>query len=1517
MKKRLASMLKVFAAVKGPKQLFKHDVLLSIFISLLNIQDPSLGQLALSCVATFKLPYLTPLLERMEALFAKGGLKESLLKFTTALESVQLDTKQRQCLIPVLMRVLFGRLTSRATSKSSKDSPAARRAAVLSFISSLCKDESELYPFIYLMIRSYVPSEFNLLSVEEHGAQAKREVLEKIKTVSVQDLAALPTQVHIGFLHLLEPIVAHLGHRVASFVDQFLCIIVTLCEMAQVKQSAVGETDIHGDEGSEEVELDDDDKPKGLGNIRTLCFRRLSGIFSQFCETIDFKTHSPAMWTSIKTSVDMLPATAVNCEKPPALLSFMVTLSSYPELIDVLSGYEQAVPCVIKCLAPTSHRAVVDMALTFIDHLLVGEPDSGESGVQLLTGHIELILCQFMSTLGKNSVSGDASHKNRTAESSEKPPSKHQLHISSCRRELDILCRISELLEKDEAFCESEGSRGVAEQLCTLLIPFLEQGRCGNDIDQLNVLRILRVLVPKTSHEAGSLYFQQLSRLLGPGKTGPGLASMPVRKEIVSVIHEIQRKIDTASIQISGVLEKLCRSHPKRVDEIDYDSVIPALNSLSEVESDTSWLSLSKLVREDSSRYDIKLLSPIIYTCFHFLFEDDSVVSRIAFRALKTLIVLAAKEAGLPAEKSDRNLTASEQCGMLLERSIIPLIRNGLETRNATARRLYILLIAEVARCCKDSSNPNLYGDLSALVREDDEDLDFFLNITHVQIHRRTRAFQRLRRKLSEIDRDDFPFTLQSLSNILLPIALHPVYESKTKLEETFAVEAVATVGVISRHLSWSKYNNLLWTSLTQFHRHPEQERYLIAMICAIIDGFHFDFLSSGGKNEEVRDSTAVARALERRFIPKIQSLMTKEKIDKSGSKIETLRSPVILALVKLFKKLSADTLHAELPRLLTVICGGLKSRDSDSRDVARGTLAKVVLEIGMVYLPDVLRELTIALHEGFRLHVRMATIHSILLALSAHYKPPENCTDEEASGLSFDKSVPALMDLIQQDLFGNAQERKEAEGVQGRYVKEAGGSKSHNSLELIASLIAFRPSLAQIYGTSGIHSLVSPLLGRLRMPDVETGAIRRIKECLSRIVTGVARNPTVTLEEALPFVHATAAPFVGDENVITSFTTEDNDDMSSDDDEPHKALSVSGSTRMSLESQGSTVATITSGKVTDWRPSAFKAPKSTKAAAAANHKEARDLIQLQDGAAAPKLTGSSRFRAVLATTSQINEPSNIGAVVFSLRLLYSVLKKKKLKASDDNLLRLINPFVPLLSACVCASRETEIVLLSLRCLGLFLYLDLPSKGRFTTALGSKTVELLNTSSVGSDEDNELTQACFKMLTILMNIDQGERGDTHEMFAAAGGEYALSKGAAMPLNSEQMKVLISFLQEAIINSENHNTALNLLKAIMSRRYLSPEFYDLMETILEQSVRSHKANLRQVCDDLDLLGFAKSFSLSNMSVPSLLLAKYLAQHRRYDQLSSELSHWTGKVRAASQADCCKHEVRARGRARIRD
>ena len=107
-----------------------------------------------------------------------------------------------------------------------------------------------------------------------------------------------------------------------------------------------------------------------------------------------------------------------------------------------------------------------------------------------------------------------------------------------------------------------------------------------------------------------------------------------------------------------------------------------------------------------------------------------------------------------------------------------------------------------------------------------------FLNITHIQIHRRARALSRLRKLLSMTASSSSedgtttlalcPFSIQSLSNVLLPLAMHPIYDSNAKEEETYALEAIATVGAIAKHLPWgeiSKHTFENTRAATKIHR--------------------------------------------------------------------------------------------------------------------------------------------------------------------------------------------------------------------------------------------------------------------------------------------------------------------------------------------------------------------------------------------------------------------------------------------------------------------------------------------------------------------------------------------------------------------------------------------------------------------------------------------------------------------------------------------------------------------------
>ena len=107
---------------------------------------------------------------------------------------------------------------------------------------------------------------------------------------------------------------------------------------------------------------------------------------------------------------------------------------------------------------------------------------------------------------------------------------------------------------------------------------------------------------------------------------------------------------------------------------------------------------------------------------------------------------------------------------------------------------------------------------------------------------------------------------------------------------------------------------------------------------------------------------------------------------DKDESTV-SLRVPVAVSVVKLLKLLPHDGLKFRLPPVLTDVCHILRSRAQESRDLTRKTLVEISTLIGPQYFGFVLKELRSALARGYQLHVLSFTVHSIMVATSPIFK--------------------------------------------------------------------------------------------------------------------------------------------------------------------------------------------------------------------------------------------------------------------------------------------------------------------------------------------------------------------------------------------------------------------------------------------------------------------------------------------------------------------------------------------------
>jgi U3 small nucleolar RNA-associated protein 20 len=1418
LQKKLAAFLKMFSQVSGMQQLFLHKLLLVIFQSLLSDSDHVISQLSLSCVFKFKLSYIVPYKEELKGMLNKAQLRETLTKFDISLSGGRIDCQHRNQLLPVIIRILFGRLSSRGGgTKSIKDSPMARRAAIMSFLACLDSESHEFDYFIYLMIRPFIPKSVNM-RITEIGHDDKQHIRDVIQSIVRLDEPLLISNNRLtGFLNLLSDVIKKFGFGVVDIVPIFMKILLMILAHTESLRKSSNHDENHHEEGEENVEEEEEEdsiesKHGDRSNkIRTLCFLRLSEIIEQFVGAFDFQKSGKRLLDMLHIALKNLPVSIANADHVPSLLILLKTMSSHTVLIKILNENDVAIEAIFKCISCRSKTAVMKAALDCIENFLteggtfplndhIDSLNSKRIGLNIINRHANLLLKQFTERL----------------------KCKDQDQMSS--RELSILCRISEVLvikTDDHIFTTQQII--MLQTLCTLLIPYLGFYHKLKEENVINVLGILGSILSQIGAQAALSHLHSFSKLLGPNKSMEGIKSLEVRRAIITCISSISSnecKSSMALSQVAKALSDLNAPDSKHVDEWDFDRLLPVLNNLGKVGfHQGSW----SYFAGDGDREDLKILLPLMYSCFSLLYDADGVLSRGALKALTSLVQFLAE-----------NSLSNENMKRFAETSLMSVIRLGLKTKKDAIRKSFVLLLARVVKCFNSNPSALLYCDLFPLIRDDDADLDFFLNITHVQLHRRCRALARFRKYLQDNKNDENNISSQTLTNVVLPLVVHPIYECEKKSDEPLAMEAIATVGVISQILPWGKYQSLLNSTLTQFPRYEQQERYLVAKLCSIIDSFHFDISDEAVIVNMDQESSVIWNQLNSKLIPGIERFLVKENSERNGTKVKILRAPIALALVKLLRKLPDHIFRQKFPRLLTEVCCVLQHKESDERDIARVTLAKIMISIPVHYLSDVVREIALQLSEGYKLHVRMATLHTVLNELSKIYVIPT--TDMNTYQVDFDRCLPAIMDIIQQDIFGKASEIKEVENVKKRLVKEAGGSKSYSTLEIISRMILFKPSTHSDTHMSSIHTLVNPLLARLDDSQVDVSTIGKVKECLNRITVGISQNSSCKTEEMLPFVYATVAPFVLKTPRIS--INVDNDS----DEQEIRGLEISRTLPRISRKKQSEEDTIEVRKVFEWTPSTLKTATDNKAAYVQKLKEKREMRKVLDGANAPKLTGSSRYDNLRSKGGDIDDPSVLCAVSFALTLLHAHLRKTKV----DIKISMADPFVEILSQCVKYSKDTSSILLSLKCLQVLLRLELPSISKFQEDLASCILQILSSLSVNTQ--SEMVQGCFKTLTLLIVKDKNKAIaflDNHE--DAPGmirGKKKVEQSLDSILSNEQMQILVSILRSALTDAEHHNATFGVIKAITSVQYVSSEFYDLMETILKMTVQSHKPTMRQ-------------------------------------------------------------------------
>jgi U3 small nucleolar RNA-associated protein 20 len=870
----------------------------------------------------------------------------------------------------------------------------------------------------------------------------------------------------IGFLTLLGDVLKNLGTRLVEHWPVLLGATIDTLAQAQARIDAIGaDEEREGEE--EEIEDDEDDEPKSTTSskmtrsIRQLGLKRFANFF-RLPVTFDFAPFMPTCFATF-ISPRLANLDRENTQAPSALLELFHVWALHGTHVRHLVAHDKRViPMMYACLVAGSVKpAVIAHIFDTIERLLALSADDAWVAEHIVKPHVSLLLANLALLVERT--------KDVAAVSS--PLGQRQIWI------------LSEIAQYS-----TDGTQ--ASTLLELFSPLLRRpAKMVPEKVKIDILKIIGNLLPLIADLADhtSTIYARTYKLLS--QLFQTLRSRNARLSLVSAFHQFAL-IDSSLQPLADLLESLNAYSAKRIEEPDFDRRLEAFAKLNEVQfrtlSSQDWL-------------------PVVYNMLHSIQDQTELAVRNnASFALKNFIELAA-------------IDSSPEIKALFVHTLYPGLKNGLHSKNEMVRAEILGVIAHAVAKCE---NIEPLQEMRVLLEGGDEEADFFNNIHHVQIHRRSRA---LRRLADHCDKGHL--RSNTLAEIFVPLVGNYVVSSPSA-DHHLVNEAISTTGRIAKHLTWGAYNTLVQKYLRLSRDKDLSERIYVRTLVALLDSFHFpmeEVVPQATATLDVEDPTQldetdedetvavpeqslastknvgkIADAVNLRLLPTL--LQHLEKHDKTTE--DSTRIPIAIGIVKVAMHLPTATREPQITRLVTILSQILRSRSQETRDLTRDTLIRIAITLGPSYLPLMLREMRAALLRGPQLHVLAYVTHSMLVHVTAGQHSEVFHT--------LDDCVADISHVSAEVIFGESGKDVQADEFKTK-MREVRVS-SANGLDSFG--------IAARYVTpSKISSLLAPL--RAIMQETESLKVMQVvDEVLKRITTGLNANKHLIPTELLVLCH-------------------------------------------------------------------------------------------------------------------------------------------------------------------------------------------------------------------------------------------------------------------------------------------------------------------------------------------------------------------------------------------------------------
>lgn len=1022
------TMLDLFSLFNNPRALYRSSEVFDALRDHLANGDIETQRSALKALFNWKIQGILPYQENLMNLLDDSRFREEISTFLQDDDAIQAD--HRQDLIPILLRILYGKMIAGSGPKNGKSRQALKRRAVLESLSRF--EENDLGDFVQLIL-----GPLNNIDILKNFRSADAHILKTRFTARKQ----------VGFVNMMKDMLETLGSQLVPFATN-LTEALLYCLFKSARELSTLSSNI------ESMEVSNTSLFKTSRQVGLQC---LILTFSHY-PVEGMKIYMRAIFAElISPRLERLPIDTA--QSVSGLLRLFSTWASSKDTVYFLADYDSSlIKSVVDCLEiPSAKEEVKLYVLEEILKKVIGLCETptflettNNSLVQqrrvkerVLGPNVETILDRINSLLRKS-------------------PSK------------ELLGSAIELVSLLAPLIEGSSSVGNLLDISTFL---LDQPSCRvNPQSKGNLLQIIQHFIPLVDLESfddlQEKIFRTVSSLFGYFKDR---RNRLILSQVLSVLAVKDSELqDVANLCIS-----LNSFSAQRLDEPDFDERLKAFNMINEA-----------LYKEFST----KQWRPLLYNMLYYIKDTEE----LAIRSNSSFALRRFLEMNKHDHESD-----------LIERVLLPALKKGAFESSELVRSEYLGVMAHLVRHNPEWEEIN---DMFVLLVNDDEEASFFVNILHIQQHRRLRALRRLASEASQLG-----LRSANVAHFFIPLIEHFIFnKAEDESAHNLAAETVLTIGALTTSLEWPQFRALFRRYNGYVVSKPDLEKTVIKLLGVVIDA-----LSQAAAVKQIETSTMVGdintastgTSSERRASKLSATLPKQEKLsgdlsnkllpmllkylhDKDESTV-SLRVPVAVSTTKLLMLLPPERVKDFLPAVLTDVCNILRSRSQESRDMTRKTLVDISTLIGPHCFGFILKELRSALARGYQLHVLSFTVHSILVATSSIFKPGD-----------LDYCLPQVIAIIVDDIFGVTGLEKDAEEYISK-MKEVKSSKSYDSMELVSKTASVE---------NFVH-LVRPLQALLE-ERLDLKMVKKIDELLRRVAVGLLRNEAIQDRRVLVFCH-------------------------------------------------------------------------------------------------------------------------------------------------------------------------------------------------------------------------------------------------------------------------------------------------------------------------------------------------------------------------------------------------------------